>query len=74
MLVAGAAAPIGREYLLLKTRTHAAMSALAWDLGWQCEQDLDEFSESLNSKAYQPQVELDSESSDELLGWIKKQR
>jgi hypothetical protein len=48
--------------------------ALAWDMGWQCEQDLDEFSESLNSKAYQPQVELDAESSDELLGWIKKQR
>jgi hypothetical protein len=48
--------------------------ALAWDMGWQSAQDLDEFSESLNSKAYEPQVELDPELSEELLGWIKKQR
>jgi hypothetical protein len=48
--------------------------ALAWDLGWQSAQDLDEFSESLNSKAYEPQVELDSKSSEEHWDLIKRQR
>jgi hypothetical protein len=59
--------------VLLKTPTDDER-ALAWDMGWQSEQDLDEFSESLNSKAYQPEVELDSESSEELRDLIKRQR
>jgi hypothetical protein len=48
--------------------------ALAWDMGWQSAQALDEFSASVNSRAYDLQIELDSDSSEELWDWIKRQR
>ena len=48
--------------------------ALAWDLGWQSAQTLDELSGYINSKPYELQLELDSESSEELWNLIKSQR
>jgi hypothetical protein len=43
-------------------------------MGWHSAQTLDEFSGYINSKAYEPQVELESESSQELWDLIKRQR
>ena len=48
--------------------------ALAWDMGWQDAQILDELSEYINSKPYNSQIELDSELSEELWNLIKSQR
>jgi hypothetical protein len=48
--------------------------ALAWDMGWQSAQALDEFSGYINSKSYKPLIELDSEAGEELWKLIKSQR
>ena len=48
--------------------------ALAWDIGWQDAQTLDELSEYINSRPYKSQIELDSELSEELWNSIKSQR
>jgi hypothetical protein len=47
--------------------------ALAWEMGWQCEQDFDELSGYINSKSYKPLIEPDSEASEELWNLIKSQ-
>jgi hypothetical protein len=48
--------------------------ALAWDMGRQSAQALDEFSGYINSKSYASEIELDSEASEELWNLIKSQR
>jgi hypothetical protein len=48
--------------------------ALAWDMGWQSAQALDELSEYVNSKSYESAIELDPEASEQLWDLIKKQR
>jgi hypothetical protein len=48
--------------------------AMAWDLGWQSAQTNDELSEYVNSGRCRPQIELDSEASEELWDLINKQR
>jgi hypothetical protein len=48
--------------------------ALVWDLGWQSAQALDELLGYINSKPCELQMELDSESSEELWNLIKSQR
>jgi hypothetical protein len=40
--------------------------APAWGMGWQSAQALDELSGYINSKSYEPQIEFDSEASEEL--------